>query len=166
MTRWRLAVSGVLFLAAAVAIAVAAARSASAPQTLDDRVQAVASTLRCPVCLNLSVADSPSPVAQEMRNQIRRDLVSGLTPDEVRAQFVASYGEWILLAPPKRGLTLTVWLIPPLLLVVGALVAALTIRRWSGTVRREAKPAPPLSDVDRQLLAGELARVADSEIAP
>lgn len=165
MSRWRLAATGLLLLAAALAIAVAAARSAGAPQTLDARVQAVASTLRCPVCLNLSVADSPSPVAQEMRNQIRRELQTGMTPDQVRAQFVASYGEWILLSPPKRGLTLAAWLMPPLLLLVSAVAAALMIRRWTRKARREPAQTVALTETERQLLAVELARLAESEVS-
>lgn len=165
MSRWRMAMTAPLLLAAFFAISVAVVQSANAPQTLDEQVHSVASTLRCPVCLNLSVADSPSPVAQEMRNQIRRQLESGMTPDQVRAQFVASYGEWIMLSPPKRGLTLTAWVIPPLLLLIGAIIAGLTIRRWTSKATPLPGHAPPLTDGDRQLLDGELAHLPESEIA-
>jgi len=155
----------VLLAVAVFALGIAVLRGAEGPQTLDDRAHAVASTLRCPVCLNLSVADSPSSVAQEMRRQIRRELQAGMTADRVRARFVAAYGQWILLSPPKRGLTLTAWLIPPLLLLASAIAAGLTVRRWTGPTRpRSGPPKPALSEADRQLLAGELARLPEGDL--
>ncbi len=163
MSGWRPAFMGVIVLAAALAIAVAFVRGSAAPQTLDDRVHAVAATIRCPVCLNLSVADSPSPVAQEMRTQIRQELQAGSTPDQVRARFVAAYGQWILLAPPKQGLTWLAWLLPPLVVTGSGVAAALVIRRWTLRSRQLAQPMPAVSEEERRLLAAELARAHDEE---
>jgi cytochrome c-type biogenesis protein CcmH len=59
----------------------------------------LASELRCPVCQGNSIQDSPSELAQQMRDLIRDQLRAGKTPDEVRAYFVDKYGEWILLSP-------------------------------------------------------------------
>jgi cytochrome c-type biogenesis protein CcmH len=92
--------------AAVVALAVAALRGPDRPATLDARVEAVASTLRCPVCQNLSVADSPSGLAGEMRRTIEERLRAGDGPAEIRADFAAAYGPWILQAPPKEGIIL------------------------------------------------------------
>ena len=122
--------AGVLLVAAA-ALAVVALRGPSAPRSMNDRVRSVASTLRCPVCQNLSVADSPSRLAQQMRATIAEELAAGRTPQQIRSEFTASYGEWILLAPPKHGIDLIAWL-GPLLLVLGALAAGLAaVRRWT-----------------------------------
>ena len=107
------------------------------PQRSDSALEAMttalASELRCPVCQGNSIQDSPSELAQQMRDLIRDQLRSGSTPDEVRAYFVDKYGEWILLAPKAEGLNLIVYAIPFVALLVGGLVVWRTVRRWTAT---------------------------------
>lgn len=123
----------IAFGAAAIigALALLLMSLADGPQTLDERAQSVAETLKCPVCHDLSVADSPAPVAQEMRNQIRRELAQGRTPDQIRAEFVAAYGEWILIAPPRKGINWVAWLGPLALAVAGGAALVLVIATWA-----------------------------------
>ncbi len=97
---------------------------------LEAQVREVASKLRCPTCRALSVQDSPSGMAQEMRDLIREQLRSGKTPDEVAAYFVDRYGEWILLKPKAEGFNWTVWLLPVLMLAGGLFFVFMTARRW------------------------------------
>lgn len=140
-------------MAAVVALAIAALRGPQRPASVDERADAVASTLRCPVCQNLSVADSPSGLAGEMRRTIERRLRSGESPARIRAQFVEAYGEWILQAPEKEGISLVAWLAPPVALLGGAAFATVAIRGWR---RRRGPPPVPseegLSAHDRALL--------------
>ena len=116
----------------------AAAQQPSRPVN-DQQVYEVALDLRCVVCQNLSVADSPSEMATQMRAIVRERLAAGDTPEQVRQYFVERYGEWILLSPPRRGFNWLVWGAPVVAVAVGLTLVGLRLRRW--TSRR--RPAPP-----------------------
>ena len=104
----------------------------------DEIAHEVASRLRCVVCQNLSVADSPSEMASQMRAIIRERLAAGESPQDVQRYFVERYGEWILLEPTRRGFNLVVWLVPLVVVVAGLASVAVLVRRWT---RRRAGPA-------------------------
>src|SRR3954470_15511059 len=79
---------------------------------LDDGVRRVALQLQCPVCEGETVADSPSGLAGDMRSVIRTKLVAGESDQQILDEFVDSYGDSILTEPPKRGISLGVWVGP------------------------------------------------------
>jgi cytochrome c-type biogenesis protein CcmH len=112
-------------------------RAVAAPVD-ETTVHDVAAQLRCVVCQSLSVADSPSETASQMRGIIRERLAAGESPAEVRAYFVEKYGEWILLAPPKSGFNLLVWVVPFAGLGLGLLLVVIVLRRWSRTAPASA----------------------------
>ena len=89
----------------------------------DARAQAIAAQLRCPVCQNESVADSPSELAAQMRTLIGEKIAAGETDEQILDYFVSKYGEWILLEPPRRGLLWLVWVAPAVALSVGGYLA-------------------------------------------
>jgi cytochrome c-type biogenesis protein CcmH len=125
-----------------ILVATAAPAQPPAVRVDDQQVYAIASELRCVVCQNLSVADSPSEMANQMRAIVRERLAAGETPAQVRQYFVERYGDWILLAPPRRGFTLLVWVAPAAAVLVGLVLTAVLVRRWTGRRR----PAPPPVD--------------------
>lgn len=100
----------------------------SQDQDLNRKVREIALTLRCPVCQNLSVADSPSQLATEMRAVIRQKLEAGASREEITQYFVQNYGNGILLDPPKEGFTLLIWLGAALAVVAGGLLMVVRVR--------------------------------------
>jgi len=113
----------------ATCAAVAAIPAFAQSSGLDEQVRAIASRLRCPVCQNESVADSPSELAAQMRALIRTKLEQGESPEAIVAYFVSRYGEWILLDPPRQGLGWILWAAPVVVLLVALAVAVAFIRR-------------------------------------
>jgi cytochrome c-type biogenesis protein CcmH len=134
MRRW-LGWIVIAWLLAICALALVAYGNPSAHASLDQRTRDVAMQLRCPVCQGESVADSPSGIAQSMRRIIRRDLAEGKTPVQIKASFVKSYGDWILLAPPASGVGSLAWLAPPLLLLGGAGLLLTLLIDWRNRAR-------------------------------
>ena len=150
------------WLGAAVAILLILWPSAEAAfaDAVDDRTRQVAKRLQCPVCEGVSVADSTSELAGEMRTVIRRKLEQGESESEILEYFVARYGDGILVEPPRRGFSLIVWLGPMLALAVGGVLLGLVLRAWSrprwaaaAITRSEGDSESPsrdtLSDSDR-----------------
>ncbi len=122
-----------LGLALALVVAAGAAAQAPARRVAEEQVRDVAAHLRCVVCQNLSVADSPSEMAGQMRAIVRERLEAGETPEQVVQYFVDRYGEWILLSPPRRGFTLLVWLAPVAAVAAGLALVVLRLARWTRT---------------------------------
>jgi cytochrome c-type biogenesis protein CcmH len=138
-----------LVLAASLALA------AAAPVT-EDAVREIGADLRCVVCQSLSVADSPSETAHQMREIIRERLRAGETPEQIRAYFVEKYGLWILLAPPRQGFNLLVWVAPFAALLGGLVVVAVVLRRWTRRPPPAMAAAPPIDDAMRERIRREL----------
>ncbi len=133
----------------------ASVSTADATHVSEQTVHDVAAQLRCVVCQNLSVADSPSEMAGQMRAIVRERLEAGETPEQVREYFVARYGEWILLAPRRSGFNLLVWGFPLAALAVGLALVAVFLRRWTRRPR-VATTAPPVDPAMSERIRREL----------
>jgi cytochrome c-type biogenesis protein CcmH len=119
---------------------------------LDARVKEVAGLLRCPVCQGLSVADSPSTMASNMRAQVKELLAAGYDHDQILAYYERSYGEFVRLKPPLRGVNWLVWLAPLAGLLLGAAVIAWALRAPRAAVADVADlPGPDALPADPSL---------------
>ena len=144
---------GVALVAVVVAALVIGGAGRSHPRRSQSaRAHAIAQDLRCPVCQGLSVADSPSPTAKAIYDDVRRRVAAGESDAAIRSYYVGRYGQWVLLRPPTSGVGALVWILPvtALLLAIGGL--ALAFRRW----RRQ--PSLAATDDDRALVEAALAR--------
>lgn len=129
---------------------------------LEARTEEVAALLRCPVCQGMSVADSPATMAQNMKRQVRDLLAQGYDRDQVLAYFEHSYGEFVRLEPPLRGVNWLVWGAPLAGLATGLAVVAWALRRQSVSRAPGEAPAPQSGDD----LPGRDALPDDSGLAP
>src|SRR5690349_21068626 len=103
--------------------------AAPAPD-LEDQTRAIATELRCVVCQNVYVADSPSEMAQQMRAIVREQLQAGKSPDQIKDFFVSKYGEWVLQKPRTTGFSALLWILPYVVLGLGVIAALWMIQRW------------------------------------
>ncbi len=140
-----------------VGLALAVAPSGRPPSTYQ-RVEAIASQLRCPVCSGESAAASDTVQAIAMRREISRELAAGRSPHQILAGFVGQYGTWILARPPRRGVYGLLWLAPVLALAAVTVVVVRylqlrPVRRASGDEAQAAQAAglPEAGDADRRL---------------
>ena len=147
-------VLAVTALALVVMVSVAALAQHPARHVEEQAVYEIANQLRCVVCQNLSVADSPSEMALQMRGVIKERLAAGERPDQVVRYFVDKYGDWILLSPPRRGFSLLVWIFPFVAVAVGLGILALVLRRW--TRRRRPAPQSPLDPAMSERIRREI----------
>ena len=108
-------------------------------EELFHRTNQVAALLRCPVCQGLSVADSPSEMAVNMKGQVRELLARGYTEEQILQYFERSYGQFVLLKPKFEGINALVWVIPVGALLIGVAVVFFAIRKLSQT------PAKPVA---------------------
>jgi len=115
--------------------------------TISVRSADIASKLRCPVCQGVSIADSPSGMATKMREQVRDLVAQGYGEEQVISYFERSYGEFVRLEPPWRGLNVMLWILPGLVLVGGAWFVFRKAREpVTATAAPDVPPTPAPSD--------------------
>lgn len=119
---------------------------AAAETEIDRQTREIARDMRCVICNNLSVADSPSDLATDMRAIIRQQLEAGRSRQEIEEYMVARWGEQVLLNPPARGFNLLVWGGPILVLLAGLVIVGYALNRWSAR-RPTAAPQPSADEM-------------------
>jgi len=96
---------------------------------LEARMQRIAVELRCLVCQNQTIAESPAGLSDDLRREIREQLQRGATDEQVVQYMTDRYGDFIRYRPPMNPSTVALWASPIVLLVGGLLVLVLVLRR-------------------------------------
>ena len=158
------AVSALAMLAACAVLAVAAAVPGPAMAAPAQRVSllTVESEVMCPSCHEPLQAVS-SPQALYEKAYIKKLIGEGDTNQQILNQLVAQFGVSVLAKPPASGFNLLIYVLPPLVLVLGALFLLVTLPRWR---RRSLAAAgsplgapPPVSAADGKRIDEDLARL-------
>jgi cytochrome c-type biogenesis protein CcmH len=133
---------------------------------LTRQAQEIASAIRCPVCQGLSIADSPSEMAQNMKAQVRNLLARGYTRPQIESYFERSYGQFVLLKPRFKGINSLVWTLPIFALLLGIVIVVIKAKNLARETPadKDTDAAPqPLSNSATQTLPEDpyLARVRE-----
>jgi cytochrome c-type biogenesis protein CcmH/NrfF len=145
-----------LLASALMALPAASAAAVTPRASLTDVEQDV----MCVVCKQ-PLAVSQSPQADRERAFINQLIAKGLTKAQIERQLVGQYGPSVLALPPASGFNLTVYVLPPVLVVIGVGLLVYLLPRWRRRARADARAQPAgstLAPADSQRLDEELAR--------
>jgi cytochrome c-type biogenesis protein CcmH len=152
-------------LAILMLIAAALAGSSTAQANTPPRASyiEVLNDVMCVVCHEpLAVAQSPE--AFQERQYIRTLIAQGQTKAQIEHNLVEQYGPAVLARPPAHGVNLLVYIVPPVVLILGLGTLAIFLPRWRRRARQaDAGPTPaaaPLDPADAQRLRDDLGRYA------
>ena len=147
---WRasvLALLSALLLGVAIPSAAFDIESMPTPE-MQRRYDGLTHELRCMQCQNQSIADSPVGLAEDLRRDVREQIIAGKTDAQIRDSMVARYRNIILFRPPFTPSTAWVWVLPFLLLLVGVLIAVRIVRHRTTLVANDDSVIEP-EDVTR-----------------
>jgi cytochrome c-type biogenesis protein CcmH len=130
----RLVLALLLWLATLPAFAQANQQADAAPLQFRDtseeaRFHALAAELRCVMCQNQSLADSNALIALELRREVLELMRAGQTDAQIKDFLVQRYGEFVLYKPRVEGRTWLLWLGPAAILLAGAALVVVLVRR-------------------------------------
>lgn len=110
----------------------------------DDEVNAVAHKLYCPVCESTPLDVCPTDACKDWRELIRTMLTEGKTEEQILQHFVDQYGDRVLAEPPRTGLNWLIYLLPPAVILAGAILLFRSLKEWT-----KPKTAVPASSAER-----------------
>ena len=121
------------FLLTLTLVLITAVVQAAVPLVFDDptqeeRYNELTLELRCLVCQNQNLADSDAPLAQDLRKEIYDMMMAGQDNEQIKTFLVDRYGDFVLYRPKMEGNTLLLWLMPGILMVIGAIAVFFTVR--------------------------------------
>jgi cytochrome c-type biogenesis protein CcmH len=113
--------------------------------TEEARFRALATSLRCVMCQNQSLADSDALIAHDLRRQILAMMREGKSDPQIRAFLVARYGEFVLYKPRVEPATWLLWFGPFALLLAGGTTIFAIVRKRTAHLRTQSAgtTAPP-----------------------
>jgi cytochrome c-type biogenesis protein CcmH len=103
----------------AVWVGVVSAQQPTPAVPTDDDVNRIARQMYCPVCENTPLDVCATQACSQWRGLIREKLAAGWTDEQIKQYFVEQYGARVLAEPPRQGWYMIIYVIPPVLFVLG-----------------------------------------------
>ena len=128
--------------------------SAQQPTPSNDDVNRIAHQMYCPVCENTPLDVCATQACAQWRALIRDKLAAGWTDDQIKQYFVEQYGVRVLAQPPSQGWYALIYVIPPLLLVLGIVIvyrAFVSMRKSGAALEAETATATTAPGDDEYL---------------
>ena len=88
-----------------------------------NRFRTLSDELRCPMCQNSSLSGSTGGVAEDLRREVHRMIMEGMSDSEIIQFMFERYGDFILFRPRLTAGTVFLWFGPLLFLFIGGLFA-------------------------------------------
>ena len=102
------------------------------------RFRQLSDELRCPMCQNTNLTGSSGGVAEDLRREIHRMILEGMTNSEIEQFMFERYGDFIFYKPRLRMETLFLWFGPLIFLLIGG-AAAIVVSRKAGQTAQKAR---------------------------
>ncbi|MBM5574092.1 cytochrome c-type biogenesis protein [Deefgea sp. CFH1-16] len=118
-----------ILLALSLTVSAKTASSITSNPIAEARLVELSAELRCLVCQNESLASSQAPLAEDLRREVREQIALGKNNSEIISYLTDRYGDFVTYRPPFKARTLLLWLLPPVLLLMGLLLLWLRLRR-------------------------------------
>ncbi len=99
------------------------------------RFRQLSNELRCPMCQNTNLSGSSGGVAEDLRREIHRMILEGMTNEEIEQFMFERYGDFIFYRPRLRAETMFLWFGPLLFLIIGGFIAYSIFRRANSVNR-------------------------------
>lgn len=93
------------------------------------RFQNLTKQLRCMVCQNENLADSNAELARDLRLEVFQLMQQGKSDAEIKQYLVARYSDFVLYQPPLKPGTWLLWFGPLAIVLGGAGVVLVALRR-------------------------------------
>jgi len=120
------------------------------------RFKKLTAELRCPKCLNTSIAGSDAPIAADLRREVYRQVHEGRSNEEIIEFMSSRYGDFVLYRPRLTAGTIILWFGPAFLLILGFVI----VRRMM-VASQESNTEEALSPEEQEALRQILERKTD-----
>jgi cytochrome c-type biogenesis protein CcmH len=114
---------------------------------LEARLKKLETELRCLVCQNQTLAESPAGLAGDLRREIRLLADQNKSNEEIKEHLRVRYGDFVLYRPQLDSKNYLLWFGPFALLFGGAIMLWVMNRRRAKSVQQTPLP------VDAEILA-------------